>query len=200
MDFEKEIATVRKEIAEVHSVLGALLEDKSLQKILIDAAAACNQSISSGGKLLLAGNGGSAADAQHIAAEFVNYFNFPRPGLPAIALTTDSSVMTSVSNDTSYDLVFARQIQAIGQSGDVFLGYSTSGKSENVLRAFEAAKEKGLVTIGLTGNRVDQMAPICDYLLSVPSSNTPHIQEGHLVLGHILSGLVESWQFPDLAK
>jgi D-sedoheptulose 7-phosphate isomerase len=200
VDFKKEIENVQKEISEVHEILGALLEDKITQRTLVEAASACNKSIASGGKILIAGNGGSAADAQHIAAEFVNYFKFPRPGLPAVALTTDSSVMTSISNDTSFDLVFARQIEALGNPGDAFIGYSTSGRSVNVIRAFEAARTKGVVTIGLTGSGADQMAPLCDFLLSVPSSNTPHIQEAHLVMGHILSGLVESWQFPDLAK
>ena len=200
MDFKKEIEDVQKEILEVHEILGALLEDKIIQQTLVEAASACNKSIAGGGKILLAGNGGSAADAQHIAAEFVNYFNFPRPGLPAVALTTDSSVMTSISNDTSFDLVFARQIEALGSAGDVFIGYSTSGRSVNIIKAFEAARKKGVVTIGLTGNQADQMSPLCDFLLSAPSSNTPHIQEAHLVLGHILSGLVESWQFPDLVK
>ena len=200
MDFKKEIGNVRKEISEVHEMLGILLEDGLIQQTLIEAAFACNRSLAEGGKLLLAGNGGSAADAQHIAAEFVNYFKFPRPGLPAIALTTDSSVMTSISNDTSYNLVFARQIEALGSAGDVFIGYSTSGESANIIRAFEAARQKKIVTIGLTGSGTEKMAPLCDFLLSVPSSSTPHIQEGHLVLGHILSSLVESWQFPELVK
>ena len=145
----------------------------------------------SGGKVLLAGNGGSAADAQHIAGEFVSRFAFDRPGLPAIALTTDTSILTAIGNDYGYERLFARQVQAHGSEGDVFIGYSTSGKSPNVLHAFEEARSLGLVCIGLTGNRGGPMRELCDYLLEVPSADTPKIQEGHLILGHILCGLAE---------
>jgi D-sedoheptulose 7-phosphate isomerase len=145
-----------------------------------------------GGKILLAGNGGSAADAQHIAGEFVSRFAFDRPGLPAIALTTDTSIITAIGNDYGYEKLFARQVQANGNKGDVFIGYSTSGTSPNILRAFEEARKQGLVCIGLTGDRGGPMLELCDYLLEVPSNDTPKIQEGHLVLGHILCGLVEN--------
>jgi len=138
-----------------------------------------------------AGNGGSAAEAQHIAGELVSRFAFDRPGLPAIALTVDTSVLTAIGNDYGYENVFVRQVQAHGTIGDVFIGYSTSGKSPNVLRAFEEARKQRLVCIGLTGNRGGLMLEFCDYLLEVPSSDTPTIQEGHLVLGHVLCGLVE---------
>jgi D-sedoheptulose 7-phosphate isomerase len=141
---------------------------------------------------LLAGNGGSAADAQHIAGEFVSRFAFDRPGLPAIALTTDTSILTAIGNDYGYEKLFARQVQAHGQKGDVFIGYSTSGQSPNVLLALKEARLRGLICIGLTGNRGGPMRELCDYLLEVPSSDTPKIQEGHLVLGHILCGLVEN--------
>ena len=144
------------------------------------------------GKILLAGNGGSAADAQHIAGEFVSRFAFDRPGLPAIALTTDTSIITAIGNDYGYEKLFTRQIQALGRKGDIFIGYSTSGKSPNILRAFEEAKSRGLVCVGFTGSRGGPMQDICDYLLEVPSIDTPKIQEGHLVLGHILCGLIES--------
>ncbi len=119
-------------------------------------------------------------------------FAFDRPGLPAIALTTDSSILTAIGNDYGYEKLFARQVQAHGNKGDVFIGYSTSGKSPNILHAFEEARSLGLVCVGVTGNRGGPMRELCDYLLEVPSSDTPKIQEGHLVLGHILCGLVEN--------
>jgi D-sedoheptulose 7-phosphate isomerase len=172
--------------------MSAMLADDVLISTTESAAKACIQCFQQGGKILLAGNGGSAADAQHIAGEFVSRFAFDRPGLPAIALTTDSSILTSVSNDYGYEKLFARQVQTHGNKGDIFIGYSTSGKSPNILRGFEEARIHGLVCIGLTGNRGGPMQELCDYLLEIPSSDTPKIQEGHLVIGHILCGLVES--------
>lgn len=182
---------IREKISEAQQVMAWMLADEPLQKELAQAAAACVACLQGGGKILLAGNGGSAADAQHIAGEFVSRFAFDRPGLPAIALTTDTSILTAIGNDYGYEKVFIRQVQAHGQKGDVFIGYSTSGKSRNVLLAFEEARAKGLVCIGLTGNHGGLMGALCDYLLEVPSVDTPKIQEGHLVLGHILCGLVE---------
>jgi D-sedoheptulose 7-phosphate isomerase len=183
---------ITKQIAEAQNVMSAMLADEVLISTTESAATACIQCFQHGGKILLAGNGGSAADAQHIAGEFVSRFAFDRPGLPAIALTTDSSILTSVSNDYGYEKLFARQVQTHGNKGDIFIGYSTSGKSPNILRGFEEARIHGLVCIGLTGNRGGPMQELCDYLLEIPSSDTPKIQEGHLVLGHILCGLVES--------
>lgn len=179
-------------INEAQRVIGAMLIDKLLLNKVEQAALACISCIQQGGKILLAGNGGSAADAQHIAGEFVSRFAFDRPGLPAIALTTDTSILTAIGNDYGYEKLFARQIQALGQRGDVFIGYSTSGKSPNVLLAFEEARERGMVCIGLTGNHDGPMRSLCEYLLEVPSADTPKIQECHLVLGHILCGLVEN--------
>lgn len=155
------------------------------------AARACIDSLRSGGKILLAGNGGSAAQAQHMAAEFMGRFAFDRPGLPAIALTTDTSVLTAIGNDYGFKHVFSRQVQAHGNKGDVFIGYSTSGASPNILLAFEVARAKGLVCVGFTGNRGGPMRDLCDFLIEVPSDETPKIQEGHLQFGHILCGLVE---------
>lgn len=183
---------ISKQIAEAQNVMSAMLVDEVLISTTESAAKVCIQCFQHGGKILLAGNGGSAADAQHIAGEFVSRFAFDRPGLPAIALTTDSSILTSVSNDYGYEKLFARQVQTHGNKGDIFIGYSTSGKSPNILRGFEEARIHGLVCIGLTGNRGGPMQELCDYLLEIPSSDTPKIQEGHLVLGHILCGLVES--------
>lgn len=149
-------------------------------------------------KDLLAGNGGSAAEAQHIAGELVSRFAFDRPGLPAIALTTDTSILTAIGNDYGYEKLFARQVQAHGQKGDIFVAYSTSGKSPNILLALQEARQRGLVCVGMTGSRGQSMQEFCDYLLEVPSNETPKIQEGHTVLGHILCGLVENTLFkPD---
>lgn len=183
---------INEKINETQQVLSAMMADRTLQARLEQAVLACIKSLNEGGKILLAGNGGSAADAQHIAGEFVSRFAFDRPGLPAIALTTDTSILTAVGNDYGFEKLFARQVQAHGRKGDVFIGYSTSGKSPNVLLAFEAARARGMVCIGLTGNRGGPMQALCEHLLEVPSGDTPKIQEGHLVLGHILCGLVEN--------
>lgn len=150
-----------------------------------------------GNKLLVAGNGGSAADAQHIAAEFVSRFNFDRPGLPAMALTTDTSILTAVGNDYGYDQLFRRQIEANGQRGDVFLGISTSGNSPNILQALDAARLKGVTTFGLTGKTGGKMRELCDYCLCVPSVDTPRIQEAHILIGHTICAMVESALFED---
>ena len=150
-----------------------------------------------GHKLLIAGNGGSAADAQHIAAEFVSRFNFDRPGLPALALTTDTSILTAVGNDYGYDQLFRRQIEANGVAGDVFLGISTSGNSPNILQALEGARLKGITTIGLTGQQGGSMRELCDHCLCVPSGDTPRIQEAHILIGHTICGMVELALFED---
>lgn len=182
---------ISAQINEAQQVMSAMLADVSLISIVEAAANACITSFQQGGKILLAGNGGSAADAQHIAGEFVSRFAFDRPGLPAIALTTDSSILTSIGNDYGYEKLFSRQVQAHGNKGDIFIGYSTSGMSPNIMRAFEESRTRGLICIGLTGNRGGPMQSLCDYLIEIPSSDTPKIQEGHLVIGHILCGLVE---------
>lgn len=188
---------IAAQIGEAQRVMAAMLADDMLLSELAAAANACTECVRRGNKVLLAGNGGSAADAQHIAGEFVSRFMFDRPGLSAIALTTDTSIITAIGNDYGYEKLFARQVQAHGVKGDVFIGYSTSGKSPNVLLAFQEARERGLVTIGLTGNRGGPMRELCDHLLEVPSASTPKIQEGHLVLGHILCGIVEEQMFKE---
>lgn len=185
-------AYISAQILEAQRVMTAMLADATLLAVVEATAQACIHCLQHDGKILLAGNGGSAADAQHIAGEFVSRFAFDRPGLPAIALTTDTSIITAIGNDYGYEKLFTRQIQALGRKGDIFIGYSTSGKSPNILRAFEEAKSRGLVCVGFTGSRGGPMQDICDYLLEVPSIDTPKIQEGHLVLGHILCGLIES--------
>jgi D-sedoheptulose 7-phosphate isomerase len=182
---------IKEAINEAQHILNAMLIDEQLTDTVEQAALACIKCFNDGGKILLAGNGGSAADAQHIAGEFVSRFAFDRPGLPAIALTTDTSILTAIGNDYGYEKLFARQIQALCQKGDVFIGYSTSGRSPNILSAFEEARKKEVICIGFTGNRGGPMKGLCEILLEVPSPDTPKIQEGHLVLGHILCGLVE---------
>lgn len=182
---------VKNQILETRRIMDAMAADVRIQGALERAARICIQSLQSGGRILLAGNGGSAADAQHIAGEFVSRFAFDRPGLSAIALTTDTSILTAIGNDYGYERLFARQVQAHGKAGDVFIGYSTSGKSPNVIAAFKEARSLGVTTIGLTGNRGGAMVELCDVLFEVPSADTPKIQEGHAVLGHVLCGLVE---------
>lgn len=153
--------------------------------------------MSLGHKLLICGNGGSAADAQHVAGEFVNRFLFDRPALPAIALTTDSSVLTAIANDSSFDQVFARQVAALGQEGDVLLAISTSGNSPNALNAIYAAKDKGLLTIGLTGRNGGKMQDLCSINITTDCARTPLIQELHLAFEHLYCALIENFLFQD---
>ncbi len=186
---------IQQQIDEAHRILGVMSEDAALKQALEAAAQAVIASLRADCKVLFAGNGGSAADAQHMAGEFVSRFMFDRPGLAAVALTTDTSILTAIGNDYGYEKLFERQVQALGRKGDVLVVYSTSGKSPNILRALEAARAKGLVTIGFTGNRGGPMHELCNHVLATPSADTPKIQEGHLVMGHILCGLVERTMF-----
>ncbi|MFQ5877408.1 MAG: SIS domain-containing protein [Acidobacteriota bacterium] len=160
------------------------------------AARALAGALREGHVLLFFGNGGSAADAQHLAAEFVNRFGMERPALPAIALTTDTSVLTSIANDEDFARVFARQVEALGGPGDVAVGLSTSGRSENVLEGLRAARDRGLLTLGLTGRGGGPMRRLCRHLIAVPSRETPRIQEIHILVGHILCQLVDDALFP----
>ena len=142
-------------------------------------------------KVLTAGNGGSAGDAQHIAGELVSRFFFNRPGLSAFSLATDTSILTAIGNDYGYEMSFARQIQANAKEGDVFIGISTSGNSKNIVLALQEAKKKGVITVGLVGSKECEMDKYCDYIIHVPSSSTPTIQESHIMIGHIVCALVE---------
>lgn len=146
-------------------------------------------------KILIAGNGGSAADAQHIAGEFASKFYFDRPGLAAIALTTDSSILTAIGNDYGYEYLFARQVQANACDGDMFIGISTSGNSKNIIEAIKECRKRGVYTVGLTGKSGGKMVDLCDDCIKVPSSETPRIQESHILLGHILCSVVEESLF-----
>jgi D-sedoheptulose 7-phosphate isomerase len=167
----------------------ALLE--TIQKCVKDIT----EAFKNGNKVLFCGNGGSAADAQHLAAEFSGRFYLDRDALPAEALHVNSSYMTAVANDYSYDVVYARMVKGFGQKGDVLVAISTSGNSKNIIQAVDAAKEKGMLTIGFTGTTGGKMKGICDYLVNVPSTDTPRIQESHILIGHIICQLVEDLYF-----
>ncbi|MGE5285074.1 MAG: SIS domain-containing protein [Actinomycetota bacterium] len=166
---------------------------------IASAATAIAEAFKAGRKLLLFGNGGSAADAQHIAAEFMNRFLIERPPLPAIALTTDTSVLTSIANDYAFDEIFSKQVKALGKKGDVALGITTSGSSGNVLKALRAAKKLGMTTIALTGDG-GKAASLADIALQVPSRSTPRIQEAHIAVGHILCDLTDAILFKVVGK
>ncbi len=192
------INNIKNRLQESQRVFQLMLLDEQLVMATQNVAEVCINALKSGNKILLAGNGGSAADCQHIAGELVSRFEFDRPGLPAMALTVDSSILTAIGNDYGYEKLFERQLQTLSKLGDVFFAYSTSGKSPNILRALEFAKSNGIQSVGFTGNRQGPMKSLCDYLLEVPSAETPRIQEGHLVLGHIICGLIENALFSEL--
>jgi D-sedoheptulose 7-phosphate isomerase len=183
------------ELQKSATVIGAIGADPELRRTIETVARLCVSSLRAGNKVLIAGNGGSAADAQHIAAEFVSRFYFDRPGLAAIALTTDTSALTAIGNDYGFERLFSRQVEALGRSGDVFIGISTSGNSPNVLAALNECRTRGIVTVGFTGQGGGKMTALCDHCLRMPSGETPKIQEGHIVVGHIICGLVEREMF-----
>lgn len=170
--------------------------DEGLKESIARAVEMCLASLRADGKILFAGNGGSAADAQHWAGELVSRFYYDRPGLPAIALTTDTSILTAIGNDYGYDYTFARQVEALGRRGDVLVVISTSGNSPNILRAAQAAKDRGLSVIGFTGQSGGKLAPLSDLCFCIPSDETPRIQEGHEFIGHLLCALIEAGMYP----
>jgi D-sedoheptulose 7-phosphate isomerase len=169
--------------------------DAALHRTIGRIAQAAEQALRDGGKILIAGNGGSAADAQHIAGEFLSRFMFDRNPLPAIALTTDSSVLTAIGNDYGFEQVFERQVRGLGRRGDLFLAISTSGRSPNIVAGLRAAREAGLVTVGFTGEAGGPMTDLCDICLCAPSASTPLIQQIHIVAAHAICGLVEQALF-----
>jgi D-sedoheptulose 7-phosphate isomerase len=187
---EKIILKRFKESSEVNR----LFLRENLPKLL-DVIKSVSHAFESGNKIFFFGNGGSAADAQHLAAEFVNRYVMDRPPLPAIALTTDTSILTSVSNDLAFDEIFAKQLRALGKEGDVAIGISTSGNSPNIIKAFEVAKEIGMKRVALTGNNGGVISKMADFSLVVPSTSTPRIQEVHILIGHILCEMVEHYLF-----
>jgi D-sedoheptulose 7-phosphate isomerase len=177
------------------SVKEQVLENEELLAIVSDTVESIVTALRNGNRIYFCGNGGSAADAQHLAAEFSGRFYVDRKALPAEALHCNTSYMTAVANDYSYDLVYARLIEGIGQSGDVLVGLSTSGNSSNIVKAFEVSKGKGIVTVGFTGLTGGLMKELSDFLINVPSMDTPRIQESHIMLGHIICQLVEEKYF-----
>lgn len=186
-----------------HSQAGCRLREAFFQAkatLVADIARTMAVSLARGGKILLCGNGGSAADCQHIAAEFVNRFKLERPPLPAVALTTDTSILTAIGNDYGFEQVFLKQVQALGRPGDVLVAISTSGGSPNVLAALRAAKEREIVTVGFTGGSGGAMLPLCDYPVLVPEKITALIQEIHIAVGHLLCELVDYYLFEAVSE
>ena len=186
--------TVKSQVGESARVKEALLQDGATLQKVAEVAQLLIGTYKAGGKTLWAGNGGSAADAQHMAAELVNKFRLNRSGLPALALTVDTSILTAIGNDYGYDQVFVRQIEACGQPGDVFIGISTSGNSANLVKALSACRARGIVTVALVGGRACQMDAY-DHVIHVPSEDTPRIQECQTLIGHILCDAVEQSLF-----
>ncbi len=195
MELEKIITEhIRKSI----SVKESILSNPAVMASIKDAATATVDTYKRGKKTLIAGNGGSAADAQHIAGEFVSRFYFDRPGIPSIALSTDTSIITAIGNDYGFDKLFERQVHAQGSEGDIFIGLTTSGNSENIVRALHACQEKGIKSIILTGKSGGKASELCDICIKIPSEETPRIQESHILIAHIICCIVEEELFGNL--
>ena len=186
---------VQKQLAQSIATMQAVLADESISDTIVTIAQLTAQALKSGNKLLVAGNGGSAADAQHLVAEFVVRLSENRAALRAIALTTDTSILTACGNDFGFDQIFARQIEALGQPGDVFIGISTSGNSPNILNALHQARKQDMISIGFSGCGGGKMRDLCDYNVIIPSTTTMNIQESHLALEHIFCMLTECYVF-----
>lgn len=191
--------TIQAQICRSADIFKVMSMDVALAAMIESVVEASVSSLRAGNKLLFLGNGGSAADSQHLAGELVSRFAYDRPGLPAIALTTDTSVLSAIGNDYGYEHVFARQVEAVGRPGDVLFGISTSGRSPNVIAALETGRRLGLITVGMTGCQKARITEIVEYCIEIPSERTPNIQEGHIVVGHIICGLVEQQMFPNKA-
>ncbi len=185
------------QIADSAATKQSILENEHILDLLVEVAHKCVEVYKNGKKILIAGNGGSAADAQHFAAELVGRYGFDRPSLPSLALTTDTSALTAIGNDYGYDYVFSRQLEGLGVEGDLFIGISTSGNSQNVLNAFESAKARGITTVALVGRDGGKMGQMADYAIIIPSDKTPRIQESHLLVEHIICDIIEKEIFGD---
>ena len=189
---------IQDQIKKSYETKQAIYENEALLQEIEAVAKLCVKLYKeSDKKTILAGNGGSAADAQHIAAELVGRYGFDRPSIPSLALTTDTSNLTAIGNDYGYDQVFSRQLEGMGQEGDIFFGISTSGNSQNIINAFESAKKKGITTVALVGRDGGKMAQMADIALVVPSNSTPRIQESHILIGHIICDIIEKEVFGD---
>ncbi len=186
---------IKNIIASSIAVKEKLLQDEAMQKKILDAVDVITTAFANGNKVLFCGNGGSAADAQHLAAEFSGRFYKDRKALPSEALHCNTSYLTAVANDYSYDVIYSRMVDGICVSGDVLIGLSTSGNSGNIIKAFETARTKNITTIGFTGETGGKMKELSDYLFNVPSKDTPRIQESHIMIGHIICQLVEEKLF-----
>ncbi|MDE1162439.1 MAG: D-sedoheptulose 7-phosphate isomerase [Acidobacteriaceae bacterium] len=189
------IDLVKKQLQQSIDTMTKVLADDSIHATVVEAGRITAESMKAGGKLLVCGNGGSAADAQHLVAEFVSRLTVDRPALRAIALTTDTSILTAIGNDYHYDNVFERQVEALGRPGDVLLAISTSGNSKNCVKALKLAREMGLHTVAYTGNDGGAMKPLADLNVIIPSSVTMNIQESHIALEHIYCMIVERFYF-----
>jgi D-sedoheptulose 7-phosphate isomerase len=193
--FEQLTVILKQQLNSSISVLQRVLDDSDIAATIAAAAIQTSAAMKQGSKLIVAGNGGSAADSQHLVAEFVSRLTVDRPALPAIALTVDTSILTAIGNDYAYENVFERQLEAVGKRGDVFLALSTSGNSKNVIKGLHQARRMGIVTVGFSGNRGGQMGALCDHSVVIPSNVTMHIQESHIALEHIFCLLVEKCYF-----
>lgn len=189
--------SVKRIIEDSISLKQKILKSNDLLISIEQVVATCTEALCQGNKILFCGNGGSAADAQHLAAELSGRFYFDRPPLDAEALHVNTSYLTAVANDYSFDEVFARMVRAMGKEGDILVGLSTSGNSPNIIKAFQAAHEKGLITIAFTGETGGKLRPLSDFLINVPSSDTPRIQESHIMIGHILCEQIEEKIFKE---
>ncbi len=189
MIMNNKISSIINETIEVKQ---AILQDTAFQAIIAEVVTTCTHAFKNGNQVLFCGNGGSAADAQHLAAEFSGRFYKDRKALPSEALHCNTSYLTAVANDYSYDVIYSRLIEGICKKGDVLIGLSTSGNSKNIINAFAVAKDLGVTTVGLTGASGGKMKESSDFLLNVPSNNTPRIQESHILIGHIICELVEA--------
>jgi D-sedoheptulose 7-phosphate isomerase len=197
MNDEKAQSLIVARIRDCAAVMQSLLESREYQSSVSDVAAAMTKCLRAGNKVLFFGNGGSAADAQHLAAELIGRFLKERESLPGLALSTNTSILTAIGNDYSFEEIFSRQIAGLGRAGDVAFGITTSGNSPNVLRAMTVAREKKLVTVGLTGRSGGKLAKAVDHCIRIPSEQTPRVQEGHILTGHTLCELVEDAFFEE---
>lgn len=188
---------IKKQIEDSRDTKDKILNNENLLNLIERVSSECIDLYKNSKKTILAGNGGSAADAQHIAAELVGRYGFDRPSIPSLALTTDTSNLTAIGNDYGYDQIFSRQLEGMGCEGDLFIGISTSGNSQNIIKAFEVAKRKNITTVALTGRDGGKMAKMADISLIVPSYETPRIQESHILIGHILCDIIEKELFGD---
>ncbi|WP_321778889.1 D-sedoheptulose 7-phosphate isomerase [Sulfurimonas sp.] len=188
---------IQNQIKKSYETKLAIYKNEELINKIEEVSKLCVELYKGSNKTILAGNGGSAADAQHIAAEMVGRYGFDRPSLPSLALTTDTSCLTAIGNDYGYDKVFSRQLEGMGQSGDIFIGISTSGNSLNLINAFKVAKDKNIITVALTGRDGGEMAKMADYSIIIPSDSTPRIQESHILIGHIICDIIEKEIFGD---